>query len=224
VTRPNRTRSGGFGRNDFRVAVLASGAGTNLQAILDTVHGRDGIEVACVVSNRPKARALSRARRAGIETAAFERGPDDDRDGRDAGMAAWLQDRDLDLIVMAGYMELLSPPFVARFPNRIVNLHPALLPSFPGLDAIERAIEHGVKVTGVTVHFVDEGMDTGPIIAQRPVEVPDPPDLAELERRVHAVEHELLPEAIRLIASGRVRVDEGNPRMVSVDGASRPVA
>jgi phosphoribosylglycinamide formyltransferase 1 len=170
-----------------------------------------------VASNKPNARALERARRAGIDTAAFEC-DDGDRDARDAEMADWLHGRGIDLIVMAGYLELLSSAFVARFPNRIVNLHPALLPCFPGLDAIERALEHGVKVTGVTVHFVDEGMDTGPIIIQRAVEVPDPPEMAELERRVHAVEHELLPDAIRLIAAGRVRIDEHNPRLVAVDG------
>ncbi len=205
----------------FRVAVLASGAGTNLQRILDTVHGRDGIEVACVVSNKPTARALDRAAAAEIETAVFERDGDGDREVRDGEMAEWLGQRRLDLIVLAGYMELLSPAFVARFPDRIVNLHPALLPSFPGLDAIERALEHGVKVTGVTVHFVDEGMDTGPIIVQRAVDVPEPPDRTELERRVHAVEHELLPETIRLIASGRVRVERaGHPR-VAIDAAAR---
>jgi len=184
------------------------------------VHGRDGIEVVAVASNKPRAPALDRARRAGIATAAFERGSDGDREARDARMAEWLDELELDLIVMAGYLELLAPAFVARFPTRIVNLHPALLPCFPGLDAIERALEHGVKVTGVTVHFVDEGMDTGPIIVQRPVEVPQPPELAELERRLHAVEHELLPEAIRLIAAGRVRIDQRNPRLVTVDGAA----
>lgn len=201
----------------FRLAVLASGTGTNLQAILDRVHGRDGIEVACVGSNNPEAFALERARGAGIETAVFERGDYPDRTERDRAMGDWLAERGVDLIVLAGYMELLSPEFVARFRNRIINVHPALLPSFPGLRAIEQALEHGVKVTGVTVHFVDEEVDSGPIILQRAVEVPEDRDAEGLEERIHRVEHELLPRAIRLIASGRVRVDEGNPRVVLVD-------
>jgi phosphoribosylglycinamide formyltransferase 1 len=196
---------------------LASGAGTNLQAILDKVHGRDGIEVACVGSNNPDALALERARVARIETAVFERVDHADREARDAAIGDWLAGRGVDLIVLAGYMELLAASFVERFRNRIINVHPALLPSFPGLDAVEQALRHGVKVTGVSVHFVDEGVDSGPIILQRAVEVPTSRDWAELEDRIHAVEHELLPEAIRLIAAGRVRIDERNPRLVSID-------
>ncbi len=203
----------------FRIAVLASGTGTNLQAILDTVHGRDGIEVACVASNRPGAPALERAARAGVATAVFPRDDHADRAARDAAMANWLSERGIDLIVLAGYMELLSPQFVRRFPNRIVNVHPALLPSFPGLDAIGQALEHGVRVTGVTVHFVDEGVDSGPIILQRPVEVPYTRDRSQLESAIHEIEHQLLPEAIRLIASGAVRTDPANPRLVRIASA-----
>jgi phosphoribosylglycinamide formyltransferase 1 len=199
--------------------VLASGTGTNLQAILDKVHGRDGIEVACVGSNNPDAMALERARDAGIETAVFERERHDDREARDTAIGSWLAQRGVDLIVLAGYMELLSPTFVERFRNRIINVHPALLPSFPGLDAVEQALDHGVKLTGVTIHFVDEGVDSGPIILQRAVEVPTSRDWAELEDRIHAVEHELLPEAIRLIVSGRVRIDQRNPRIVITSSA-----
>jgi phosphoribosylglycinamide formyltransferase 1 len=206
----------------FRIAVLASGTGTNLQAILDTLHGRDGIEVACVGSNRPEAQALERAARVGIETAVFACGGRD-RAERDAEMADWLAERGVDLIVLAGYMELLSPDFVRRFANRVVNVHPALLPSFPGLDAIGQALEHGVRVTGVTVHFVDEGMDSGPIILQRPVHVPYTRDRSQLEREIHHVEHQLLPEAIRLIAAGDVRVDPENPRVVHVDDTKSAV-
>ena len=150
----------------FRLAVLASGTGTNLQAILDQLHGRDGIEVVAVASNNPDATALERARRAGIETAVFEGDDYADREARDRAVADWLAEREVDLIVLAGYMELLSSGFVGRFADRIVNVHPALLPSFPGLDAIGQALEHGVRVTGVTVHFVDEGVDSGPIILQ----------------------------------------------------------
>jgi phosphoribosylglycinamide formyltransferase 1 len=201
----------------FRIAVLASGTGTNLQAILDRLHGRDGIEVACVASNKLGARALERASEAGIETGVFERSRHPDRASRDAAIADWLDDRDVDLIVLAGYMELLSGEFVGRFRNRIVNVHPALLPSFPGLDAIGQALAHGVRVTGVTVHLVDEGVDSGPIVLQQAIEVPYTRDRAQLEEEIHRVEHELLPEAIRLIAAGTVRIDPENPRLVHVD-------
>ena len=207
----------------FRIAVLASGTGTNLQAILDSLHGRDGIEVACVLSNKPGAPALERATEAGVETCVFARSDHRDRVDRDAAIADWLAEREVDLIVLAGYMELLSPEFVRRFHNRVVNVHPALLPSFPGLDAVGQALEHGVRVTGVTVHFVDEGVDSGPIILQRPVDVPYTRDRSQLEREIHEVEHQLLPEAIRLIAAGAARVDPGNPRVVHVDHAESAV-
>ena len=205
----------------FRIAVLASGTGTNLQAILDTLHGRDGIEVACVASNKPAAQALARAAEAGVETGVFPRTENQGRAQRDAAMADWLTDREVDLVVLAGYMELLSSEFVRRFPNRIVNVHPALLPSFPGLDAVGQALEHGVAVTGVTVHFVDEGVDSGPIILQRAVAVPYTRDRSQLERQIHEVEHQLLPEAIRLIAAGAARVDAGNRRIVHVEEPAR---
>ncbi len=198
----------------FRVAVLASGTGTNLQAILDQLHGRDGIEVVGVASDKPGAQALERAAAAGVETAAFPAAGDGDRPARDQAMAEWLEGTGAELIVLAGYMQLLSPEFVKRFPNRIVNVHPALLPSFPGLDAIGQALEHGVKVTGVTVHFVDEGVDSGPIILQRAIPVPPSRDRDELEDAIHRTEHVLLPEAIRMIASDRVNVDPGGGRVV----------
>jgi phosphoribosylglycinamide formyltransferase-1 len=204
-------------RATFRLVVLASGKGTNLQAILDTLHGREGIEVAGVASDKPEARALDRARTAGIETAVFPREDFADRVGRDAAMADWIESRGADLVVLAGYMQLLSPEFVSRFRNRVVNVHPALLPSFPGLDAIDQALEAGVETTGVTVHFVDEGVDTGPSIAQREVPIPADRDRERLEAAVHAVEHELYPEAIRMIARGRVRIDADDPRTVFVD-------
>ncbi len=203
--------------SEFRLAVLASGTGTNLQAILERLHGRDGIVVCGVASNKRDAPALERARGAGVETAVFERCAHADRTARDAAMADWLEQLDVDLVVLAGYMELLSDGFVGRFPNRIVNVHPALLPSFPGLDAIGQALEHGVKVTGVTVHFVDEGVDSGPIILQHALELPYTRDRQAVEEEIHEIEHELLPRAIRLIASGAVRVDESNPRVVRID-------
>ena len=200
----------------FRVAVLASGTGTNLQAILDEVHGRDGVEVVAVGSDKPGAKALERAESAGVETSVFPEADFADREARDAAVGDWLQERDADLVVLAGYMQLLSPGFISRFENRIVNVHPALLPSFPGLDAVEQALDHGVRVTGVTVHFVDDGVDTGPIIMQRPIPVPPDRDRAALEDAIHATEHVLLPDAIRLIATGRISFDPANPRLVLI--------
>jgi phosphoribosylglycinamide formyltransferase 1 len=201
---------------DFALCVLASGGGTNLQAIIDKLHGRDGIEVVGVASDKPDAMALERAEAAGIETAVFRRDDYQDREARDTAIGNWVEQRGADLIVLAGYMQLLSASFVARFRSRIINVHPALLPSFPGLDAVQQALDHGVKVTGVTVHFVDEGIDSGPIILQRPVEVPEDRQWQTLEDAVHATEHVLLPEAIRLIAQGRVSVDPSRPRLVTI--------
>ena len=204
-------------RDTFRLVVLASGSGTNLQAILDRLHGRDGIEVVGVGSDKPAAHALRRAELAGVESAVFPRNEFADRAARDVAMAAWIESRGADLVVLAGYMQLLSPAFVARFRDRVVNIHPALLPAFPGLDAIGQALEAGVETTGVTVHFVDEGVDTGPPILQREVPVPPDRDRARLEAAVHAVEHELYSEAIRMIARGLVRIDAGDPRVVVTD-------
>jgi phosphoribosylglycinamide formyltransferase-1 len=204
----------------FRIVVLASGGGTNLQAILDQLHGgREGIEVAGVGSDKPDAIALERARKADVETAVFPTSEYEDRDARDRALGDWIEGRGADLVVLAGYMQLLSPEFVGRFHHRVVNVHPALLPAFPGIDAVQQAIEHGSKVTGVTVHFVDEGMDSGPIIMQRAVAVAESRNWDETEREIHAIEHTLLPETIRLIAAGRVRIDERNPRLVHIDPA-----
>jgi phosphoribosylglycinamide formyltransferase-1 len=201
----------------FQIVVLASGSGTNLQAILDQLHGRDGIEVVGVGSDKRAAGALERGLGAGIETAVFPVADYPDRGARDEAMGDWIEARAADLIVLAGYMQLLSSPFVQRFRNRVVNVHPALLPAFPGLDAIGQALAAGVETTGVTVHFVDEGVDTGPVIAQREVAVPAGVRREELESAVHAVEHELYPEAIRMIAEGRVRIDPSDPRKVAID-------
>jgi phosphoribosylglycinamide formyltransferase-1 len=200
----------------LRIAVLASGGGTNLQAILDKLHGRDGIEVVGVVSDKPGAKALDRAAAAEVANEIFPADAYDDREARDLAIADWLSEREVELVVLAGYMQLLSPAFIARFPNRIVNVHPALLPSFPGLEAVQQALDHGSQVTGVTVHFVDEGVDSGPIILQRAIEIPESRDWEETEERIHAVEHELLPETIRLIAAGRVSLDDTNPRLVRI--------
>jgi phosphoribosylglycinamide formyltransferase-1 len=203
--------------DSFKLVVLASGSGTNLQAILDRLHGREGIEVAGVGSDKPEAQALERASAAGVETGVFPRDSYPDREARDAAMADWIESRDADLVVLAGYMQLLSSAFVARFRNRVVNIHPALLPAFPGLDAIGQALGAGVDVTGVSVHFVDEGIDSGPVIVQREVPVPADRDRKALEATIHATEHELYSEAIRMVAAGRVRIDAGDHRVVVLD-------
>jgi phosphoribosylglycinamide formyltransferase 1 len=205
----------------FRLAVLASGTGTNLQAIIDRLHGREGIEVVGVASDKPGAMALGRAEAAGIPTATFPGADHRDRAARDGAMGDWLSEQGAYLVVLAGYMQLLGPEFVARFRGRILNVHPALLPSFPGLDAVGQTLAQGARVTGVTVHLVDEGVDSGPIVLQRAVEVPPDRDRAELEERIHEVEHELLPEAIRLFAEGAIRFDPDNPRLVVVDEPAR---
>jgi phosphoribosylglycinamide formyltransferase-1 len=201
----------------FRIVVLASGSGTNLQAIVDRLHGRDGIEVVGVGSDKPGAGALERAAAAAIETAVFPAEAYGDRTDRDAALADWVEAHRADLVVLAGYMQLLTEPFVARFRGRIVNVHPALLPEFPGLDAIGQALAAGVEETGVTVHFVDEGIDTGPTILQRRVPVPVGRERQVLEAAIHSVEHQLYPEAIRMIAEGRVRIDADDPRKVLID-------
>src|SRR5437588_2733535 len=201
----------------LKVAVPASGAGTNLQALLDRVHGRDGIEVVAVASDKADAAALARARAAGVATEVFPADAFPDRASRDSSVAGWLADKQVELVVLAGYMQLLSPEFLARFERRVINVHPALLPAFPGLRPIEQALEYGVKVFGVTVHFVDEGMDSGPVILQRAVELPDARDAGEVLERLHPIEHELLPEAVRLIARGAVRFDSQNPRRVVIE-------
>lgn len=201
----------------MNLAVLASGAGTNLQALLDRVHGRDGINVVAVASDRPEAPALVRASRAGVETAAFPTVDFPGRAERDQALADWLTGQDVELVVLAGYMQLLSGAFLDHFHQRVINVHPALLPAFPGLRAVEQALDHGVRVFGVTVHFVDEGIDTGPIILQRAVEIPDARDADDVLDQLHPIEHELLPEAVRLIAAGGVHIDPTNPRRVLID-------
>jgi phosphoribosylglycinamide formyltransferase-1 len=201
----------------FKLVVLASGTGSNLQAILDRAHMREGIEVVGVCSDKPQAPALERARAARIAASVFPSEDFPDREARDAAMGDWIEKRSGDLVVLAGYMQLLSESFVARFRHRIVNVHPALLPDHPGLDAIGQALTAGAEVTGVTVHFVDEGVDTGPVIVQREVSVPADRDRKALELAIHAIEHELYPEAIRMIAAGKVRIDADDPHRVVID-------
>jgi phosphoribosylglycinamide formyltransferase-1 len=201
----------------FRVAVLISGEGTNLQAILDSVHGKDGVEVVGVASSKSGARGLERAAGAGVDSAVFEIVGYEDRPARDRALGDWLEQRRVDLLVLAGFMEILGSEFIRRFEGKIVNVHPSLLPAFAGVQAIEKALEHGVKVTGVTVHFVDEGVDSGPIVLQEALELPYPRDIGQIEERIHQIEHRLLPRAVRLIAAGSVRVDPDNPRVVLIE-------
>jgi phosphoribosylglycinamide formyltransferase-1 len=208
----------------LKLAVLASGTGTNLQALLDQVHGRDGIEIVAVASDKLDAPALERARGAGVPVGSYPTGEYPDRSARDAAMAAWLAEQGVELVVLAGYMQLLSPEFLKRFPERVINVHPALLPSFPGLQAIQQALDYGVKVFGVTVHFVDQGVDSGPVILQRAVEIAAPSSAEKVEERLHEIEHQLLPHAVRLIAAGAVGIDPANPRRVLIDPDRAPGA
>jgi phosphoribosylglycinamide formyltransferase-1 len=200
----------------MNVAVLASGAGTNLQALIDRAHGRDSVWIVAVASDNPAAPALARARRAGIEGKAFARERFGDRSARDRSMSEWLAQHEVELVVLAGYMQLLDAGFLGVFPERVINVHPALLPAFPGLDAVGQALAYGVKVFGVTVHFVDDGVDTGPVILQRAVELPNARDPDEVLARLHPIEHELLPEAVALIARGAVSFDPANRRRVVI--------
>jgi phosphoribosylglycinamide formyltransferase 1 len=171
------------------IGVLVSGEGTNLQALIDA-----GLPIAAVASNRAGVAALERADAAGIPSRVFDVASYPDRGARDRELAHWLQLRGVDLVVLAGYMHLLTPTFLERFPDRIVNVHPSLLPAFPGARAVEDAVTAGVDMTGVTIHYVDEGLDTGAVIRQEPVPVEPRATLIE---RIHEVEHRLLPDVVR---------------------------
>jgi phosphoribosylglycinamide formyltransferase-1 len=203
--------------NTLKVAVLASGTGTNLQALIDEVHGRDGITIVAVASDNPEAQALERAAEAGIPTAVFARREfAGDRVARDRAMAAWLRERGTQLVVMAGYMQLVSEEFLDRFPDAVINVHPSLLPAFPGIDAVGQSIAYGVKLFGVTVHFADAGLDTGAVIMQRSVGLPDARELDDVLPHIRAIEHQMLPEVVRLFARGAVRIASTHPRRVLV--------
>jgi phosphoribosylglycinamide formyltransferase-1 len=198
-----------------RIAVLISGRGSNLQALIDAWRGGTlGGEIAVVVSNVETAAGLDRARAAGIETAVRDhRGVK--REDYDAGVVELLRRHGVELVCLAGFMRLLSPVFIRSFPGRILNVHPALLPAFPGLDAQRQAWEHGVKVTGATVHLVDEGLDSGPIVLQEAVRVLSSDTVESLAARILEAEHRIYPRAVRLVLDGRCRI-EG--RRVVVEG------
>jgi phosphoribosylglycinamide formyltransferase-1 len=190
-----------------RIAVLASGGGTNLQALLDA-----GLPVALVLSDKPGSGALERARAAGVPAEAVLPRDFPDRAAFDAALAE--RCRGFDLVCLAGFMRLLGPAFVEPFAGRCLNVHPALLPAFPGLNAPAQAIAHGVKVSGCTVHLVDAGCDTGPIVLQEAVPVHEDDTPETLHARIRSAEHRLLPEAARLFLEGRLRVDGRRVRIL----------
>jgi phosphoribosylglycinamide formyltransferase 1 len=193
--------------------VLVSGAGTNLQALLDTVHGHEA-RVVAVASSAAGVHALERAAARDVPTRVFRRADYSDRGTRDDALADWLHSQGARLVVLAGYMELLSERFLARFPSSVINVHPSLLPAFPGLGAIEQALDYGVGVFGVTVHFVDAGVDTGPVILQRAIELRGVLTPEDVLAALRPLEHALLPEAVRLFARGALRVDPEHPRRI----------
>ncbi len=192
-------------REPLRIGVLASGRGSNLQAIIDAIEaGKLDCRLAVVVSDRADARALERARKHGAEAVFLAPKAHGSREAFDQAVLAVLADHRVELVCLAGYMRVLSPTFVSALPGQIMNIHPALLPSFPGLHAQRQALRHGVKISGATVHFVDEGVDTGPIICQAAVPVKEDDTEETLAARILVEEHQLYPRAIRLFAEGRL--------------------
>lgn len=192
----------------MKIAVLCSGNGTNLQAVIDSVTaGHVPVEISIVISDKRDAYALIRAKEAGIETLTLSAKDFKSREAFDKEIIKHLEKKGVSLVVLAGYMRLLSPYFIRKFRNRIINIHPALLPSFKGTHGIKDALEYGVKVTGVTVHFVDEKLDNGPIILQRPVEIKEDDDEETLLERIHSEEHRIYPEAIKLFAEGKLTIE-----------------
>lgn len=191
----------------MNLGVLISGRGSNLNAVLSAIESGDlPARVALVISNKPDAAGLLRAHEAGVPTRVIPHGGHPDRASFDAALVAALREASVDLVVLAGFMRLLTSTFLDAFPNRVVNIHPALLPAFPGVDAQAQALSYGARVTGCSVHFVDAGTDTGPVIAQAAVPVLDGDDRAALAARILPREHELLVRALRWIAEGKVSV------------------
>jgi phosphoribosylglycinamide formyltransferase-1 len=192
----------------MKIAVLASGSGTNLQALIDQLHHdkNSGVEIAVVISDRKKAYALTRAKEAGIPTHVVRVRDFPDRDAFDAKISEILDRCEVELIVLAGFMKLFQPAFVRKYSNRIINIHPSLLPAFPGAHPVLDTLAYGVKVSGVTVFFVDEGVDAGPIIAQVSVPVFDHDDEESLLKRIHTEEHKLYPQVVRWYADGAIEI------------------
>ena len=192
----------------LKIGVLLSGSGTNLQAIIDEAGEGLPVDIVRVVSSRPDAYGIERAKAAGIPVTVLNRDAYADPEAADARIVAELREAGAEYVVMAGYMRKVTPVMLDAFPDRVLNLHPALLPSFKGAHAIADAFGAGVKVTGITVHFANEDYDKGPIVAQRAVEVREGDTLEALEARIHEAEHALYPEVLRLVAEGRVSVGE----------------
>ena len=192
----------------MKIAVLASGSGTNLQALINQLHQDEnsGVEIAVVISDRRKAYALTRAKEAGIPTYVVRVRDFPDRDAFDAEISKILDRCEVELIVLAGFMKLFQPAFVRKYHNRIINIHPSLLPAFPGAHSVPDTLAYGAKVSGVTVFFIDEGIDTGPIIAQASVPVFDDDDEESLFKRIHIEEHELYPQVVRWYAAGALEI------------------
>lgn len=191
-----------------RLGILVSGSGTNLQAIIDSSEkGQIEAEVVCVISNKAQAFGLERARKHGIPAVYLDHKTFPSRAEYDAAVVCLLKEHNVDLVVLAGFMRIVTPVLLDAFPNRVMNIHPALLPAFPGLDAQKQALEYGAKVAGCTVHFVDSGTDTGPIIMQSAVTVLEDDTVETLSQRIHVEEHRLYPAAIGLFAAGRLTVN-----------------
>lgn len=202
--------------NKLKIGVLISGSGTNLQALIDRIaDGSLNAEIALVVSSRPSALGLQRAEKAGIQTLTLSKDVYADPIAADEIIAHELLSAGCEYVIMAGYMRMVREPLLAAFPNKVVNLHPALLPSFKGAHAIQDAFDRGVKVTGVTVHFANADYDAGPIIAQRALSVEEGWDVDTLEEHIHEIEHELYPQVVQLLAEGRVKVEENGKVSVS---------
>ena len=207
---------------NMRFAVLVSGSGTNLQALLDAeaAGALGAAQIALVVSNKPGVRALERAESAGKRHTVVDHREFPDRPAFEEAMLEQLRAAEIEAVVLAGFMRLLTEHFVDAYPNRIINTHPALCPAFPGTKAPQQALECGVKITGCTIHFVDTGVDTGPIILQAAVDVLPDDDATSLHARIQAREHELLPKAVRLLAEGRLSVHQGRVHIAtSAEGA-----
>ena len=204
----------------MKIAVLASGSGTNLQALIDQLHQdkNSGVEIAVVISDRRKAYALTRAKEAGIPTQVVRVRDFPDRDAFDAEISKILEGCEVELIVLAGFMKLFQPAFVRKYRNRIINIHPSLLPAFPGAHPVQDTIAYGVKISGVSVFFLDEGVDAGPIIAQVSVPVFDNDDEEGLLKRIHIEEHKLYPQVVRWYAEGKLEIVG---RKVFVKGAMK---
>lgn len=191
----------------FRIAVFASGSGSNFQAIADAVNaGKLDVRIELLVCDRPNALVVERARQLGVPAFVFRPKDYVNREQYETEILERLQELEIDLVVMAGYMRIITKVLVEPLYGRLINVHPSLLPSFPGLNAIRQALDHGVKVTGVTVHFVDGGMDTGPIIAQQSLGIEPGDTENSLAERVHAIEHALLPKIIQQIVTGEIRL------------------